>query len=135
MKFMGEPMFKKAIMIITALSFSVLNTVVFAEETQELSLEEQISAFEQNREEVNQQIEVVDALHKDVQSQNKNFVKEANKALSDERKQIRDHIKMIDALLKDRPLPSADKCDPDDPSCADFCRAHKGVCYKGHCCS
>lgn len=132
-------MFIRAIKSILALCIFACSAFVYAENTEsasrEKSIEEQIAAFEENREKTNQQIEVVSSMHKDVVLQNKKFIKEANKALADERKQIRDHIRAIDALLKDKPLPTADKCDPDDPNCEDFCRARKGVCYKGHCCS
>lgn len=129
-------MFNKVILNILVLSALIVSAVGYTQDaTQELTLEEQIAIFEKNREQVSQQVDAVEAIHEECVDQNKKFIKEANKALSDERKQIRDHIRTINALLKDKPLPSSDKCDPDDPSCEDFCRAHKGVCYKGHCCS
>lgn len=128
-------MFNKTIKSIVVMVVLSLTAFVYAQDSQQLTIEEQIALFEKKREEVNQQIDAVDSMRKECVKTNDKFVKEANKALADERKQIRDHIKAINALLKDKPLPSTDKCDPDDPNCEDFCRVHKGVCYKGHCCS
>lgn len=99
-----------------------------------MQYEKQITEYEQKRAEENEYLSKISDLHEDCLDSAKDFKKDANKALKVERDKIREQMDRINALLKKKTSVVVDSCKPGDPDCID-CRAYKGVCFRGHCCS